>query len=211
MLTTAYFPPVEYFILAAGTGKVLIEKHENYSKQSYRNRCNILSANGVLSLVIPVKRFRGRKTAITDVRADNHYNWQKLHMVSIESAYRAAPFFEFYTDDIMPFFRTRYEWLLDLNTAIFERMLEVLGISVSWRYTQSYSRNSPPGFIDGRETIHPKKKYHVFGESDPCPEYSQVFGDRWGFVPGLSILDLLFNTGPDAARLLRNAAVKIKP
>lgn len=209
MLTTAYFPPVEYFIIAVGSGRVLIEKHENYSKQSYRNRCNILSANGVLPLVIPVKRFRGKKTAITDVRPDNHYSWQKLHMISIRSAYRSAPFYEYYNDDIEPFFNTRYESLLDLNTAIFEKMLEAMNITLPWEYTNSYSKDPPPGFIDGRGSIHPKTKHPLFRETAGYPEYTQVFGDRWGFVPGLSILDLLFNTGPDAGRLLKDAASEI--
>jgi hypothetical protein len=209
MLTTAYFPPVEYFIMAVGSGRVLIEKHENYTKQSYRNRCNILSANGILPLVIPVKRYRGKKTVIKDVRPDNHYNWQKLHMISIRSAYRSAPFYEFYIDDIMPFFTTPYESLLYLNTAIFKKMLELLNISISREYTRSYSKYPHPGFIDGRETIHPKKINPLFAKKPGYPEYSQVFGDRWGYVPGLSILDLLFNTGPDARGFLKDAASEI--
>jgi hypothetical protein len=211
LVATAYFPPVEYFMLAAGTGKVLIEKHENYTKQSYRNRCNIMSANGILPLVIPVKRYRGRKTAITDVSTDDHYAWQRLHLTSIESAYRAAPFYEYYTDSILPFFTTRHGSLLDLNTAIFETMLELLDLKVSWEYTRDYEQIAPPGFIDGREMIHPKKRYPPFTGPGAFPEYFQVFRDRHGFVPGLSILDLLFNAGPGSGTLLMETASKIMP
>jgi hypothetical protein len=211
ILTTAYFPPVDYFILAAGTGKVLIEKHENYSKQSYRNRCNIMSANGILPLVVPVKRFRGRKTPITDVKPDNHYSWQKLHMVSIRSAYRAAPFYEFYADEIMPFFKTPWESLLDLNTATFEKMLELLEITVSWDFTRGFMHTATRDFTDGRELIHPKKRNPLFAGTAAYPEYPQVFSDRQGFVPGLSILDLLFNAGPGSGSLLKEAATKVLP
>jgi hypothetical protein len=211
ILTTAYFPPVDYFILAAGTGRVMIEMHENYSKQSYRNRCNIMSANGILPLVIPVKRFRGRKTPITEVRPDNHYNWQKLHMISIRSAYRAAPFYEFYADEIMPFFKASYESLLDLNAVIFEKMLELLEIKVSWDFTREFTHTAPRGFTDGREIIHPKKRYSPFTGTAAYPEYPQVFRDRQGFIPGLSILDLLFNAGPGSGGLLMEAATKLLP
>jgi hypothetical protein len=196
LLSTAYFPPVNYFALISGFSIFIIEKHENYSKQSYRNRCNILSANGVLPLVIPVKRNRGGSTIITDVRCDNSYNWQRQHRISIESAYRSAPFYEYYIDEIMPFFESPYSFLIDLNSEILLTILGILQLPAEIRYTDHYQK-TPEGEIQDARDIHPKKK-----EYGTVREYPQVFGDKFGFVPGLSIIDLIFNMGPDARRIL---------
>ncbi len=210
LLTTAYFPPVEYFILVAAYGRALIERHENYTKQSYRNRCNILSANGLLSLTIPVKRYRGIKTPIIDVKPDNSYNWQKLHRISIESAYRSAPFYEFYIDDIMPFLESEYNSLFRLNTDILNKTLEVLDINALCNHTENFTKIPPAGCADKRDAIHPKRKDPDLMNAIEQLQYTQVFQNRWGFVPGLSILDLLFNAGPDSGRLLEKAALTIR-
>jgi len=202
LLTTAYFPPVQYFSLIRDYNEVFIEKHENYCKQTYRNRCNILSANGVLPLVIPVKRFRGRKTPVSEIKADNSYNWQRLHRISIESAYRSAPFYEYYFDDIRPFMEKKYNYLLDLNSDILDKFLSVLKIPANWQFTSSFMEAMSPGMVDMRDRIHPKPakqdKENIFNHK----EYIQVFAGRHGFRKNLSILDLLFNTGPDAGRYL---------
>ncbi len=210
LLTTAYFPPPEYFVSASAAEKALIERHENYKKQTYRNRCRILTANGPLSLVIPVKRFRGRKTSINEIKPDYSYKWQRLHRISIDSAYRSAPFYEYYIDDIIPFFELKFDYLIDLNSAILEKMLEVMNLRVSWEYTNSFMEQPPPGFIDVRESIHPKRNIPETARIAESMNYIQVFQEKWGFIPGLSILDLLFNTGPDAAVLLKNAAAELK-
>lgn len=198
LISTAYFPPVQYLSLIGKSGNVLIEKHENYNKQSYRNRCSILSANGPLSLIIPVTRIKGRKTPISEVRPDNSCNWQKLHRISIESAYRSAPFFEYYIDDIAPFFHKKFSFLLDLNSEILDKLLAVLNIEAKWQYTSVYMDEMPPGILDIREAIHPKTKPGKDDINLIGREYLQVFQERYGFQPNLSILDLLFNTGPDA-------------
>ena len=202
LLSTAYFPPVQYFSIINGCRSVLIERHENYTKQTYRNRTVILSANGVMPLVIPVKRLRGAKTIISEVRADNSCQWQKLHRISIESAYRSSPYFDYYFDDLEHFFRKNYNFLIDLNTEILDKIICLLNIKISIDFTTRYAEPVPPGIIDMRDLIHPKKR-----DSD-CPvkfragEYYQVFGNRHGFQPDLSILDLLFNLGPDAPSYL---------
>ena len=206
LLTTAYFPPLQYFALILNYPVVYIEKHENYSKQSYRNRCTILSANGILPLIIPVKRFREEKTPISDIKPDNSYRWQKLHLVSIESAYRSAPFFEYYIDDIRPFFEKKYDFLLDLNSEILDKLLYVLSIPAKWQFTNSFMHKVPPGTVDMRDRIHPKPakqdKENIFKHK----EYIQVFSDRHGFRENLSLLDLLFNTGPDAINYLTGSS-----
>ncbi len=205
LLSTAYFPPVHYISLIENCGDVYIEKYENYIKQTYRNRCNILSANGILPLVIPVKRFRGRKTPVREVKPDYNYNWQKLHRISIESAYRSAPFYEFYIDDIRPFFELKYTFLLDLNMAILETVLSIIKIEANLKLTEKYIKDPSAGVIDKRESIHPKKP---FTETDPhfLPvKYNQVFSGKYGFIPNLSILDLIFNSGPDAITIIKES------
>ena len=206
LLTTAYFPPLQYFALIFNSPVVYIEKHENYSKQSYRNRCSILSANGILSLIIPVKRFRRKKTPISDIKPDNSYRWQKLHLISIQSAYRSAPFYEYYIDDLMPFFEKKYNYLLDLNSEILDKLLSVLKIPAKWQFTSYFMAEVPPGMVDMRDRIHPKPakqdKENIFNHK----EYIQVFSVRHGFRKNLSILDLLFNTGPDALNYLAGTA-----
>lgn len=209
LLTTAYFPPPEYFVSASAAKNVLIERHENYIKQTYRNRCIIMAANGILPLVIPVKRLKGSKTPIRDIKPDYNYHWQRLHLITVESAYRSAPFYEYYIDEILPFFKDRYRYLLDMNSAILNKMLEVMDIGLFWEYTGIFMKDPPHGYLDKRESFHPKKDNPELKAIREDIKYGQVFQDRWGFIPGLSILDLLFNAGPDAGALLKKAASKI--
>lgn len=210
LLSTAYFPPTAWFALIAGAKQTFIENHENFSKQSYRNRCCIMSANGLLPLVIPVKRKRGRKTPVTEVRPDYSYPWQKLHRISIESAYRSAPFYEYYIDEIMPLTEKRYSWLIELNNAISERMLKLLEIEKELSETNYYENIPGPGTRDYRERLHPKKGEFNTLEFIDYPEYRQVFSDRHGFIPNLSIIDLLFNFGPDSPAYIRRLSKSIR-
>jgi hypothetical protein len=165
-----------------------------------------MAANGILPLVIPVKRFKGIKTPIRDIKPDYNYHWQKMHLITIESAYRSAPFYEYYIDEILPFFKNRYRYLIDLNSAIFIKILEIMDIDLTWSYTGRFSKDPPDGYSDKRESFHPKKDNPELGVIREKIKYAQVFQDRWGYIPGLSILDLLFNAGPDAGTLLKKAA-----
>ncbi len=170
-----------------------------------------MAANGRLPLIIPVKRNKGGKTPITDIRPDYSYPWQRLHRISIISAYRSAPFYEYYIDAVMPFFENRYALLTDLNSAILDSILNILDINIVPRYTNAFTHLTPPGIINMRDKIHPKKKTGIRGLSIGYPEYQQVFSDRHGFMPNLSILDLVFNTGPDAVSYIRRVAGLMKP
>ncbi len=211
LLSTAYFPPVEYMAHISVHKETLVERFENYSKQSYRNRCNILSANGKLPLIIPVKRFRGKKTPIKEVKPDYSYSWQRLHLISINSAYRSAPFFEYYFDDFRVFFERKYDYLIDLNAVILDRLLTVIKLDVNWRFTSSFMATPPPDVNDMRETIHPKPSKSQSGREFKINEYCQVFDNRHGFQPNLSIIDLLFNLGPDAGSYLKESVRMMKP
>jgi len=204
ILSTTYLGPVQYYSKLLKYNKVLIEKFENYTKQTYRNRCVIYSANGIVNLTIPIKKDKP-KTYIKDIIIDYDTNWRKLHWKSIESAYRSSPFFEFFEDDLIPFYSKKYKYLLDFNIELQELIVENLGFDNELAYTDKYCKNSE--LIDYRDIFHPKKS---IGKIDKCfkPEqYHQVFVEKYGWKPNLSIIDLLFNEGPNAINVLRNSIV----
>jgi len=198
LLSTAYFAPIQYYSrLLSDDLDVVIEKHENFCKQSYRNRCTIFSANGLLDLVVPVAKTDKPKIPITEVEISYDTLWQKLHFKAIESAYRRSPFYEFYIDDLMVFFNRRYQYLYEFNMQVMRMVCSLMKIPFNIQESREYVK-SGEGIIDLRNIIHPKVNQQ---DTDPkfiSPHYTQVFADKWGFKPNLSILDLLFNTGPEA-------------
>ena len=202
LLSTAYFPPAEYFSLIAGTGKVIIEKHENYIKQTYRNRCIILGANGPLALIVPVLRGSFHKTALKDLKIDNGRKWRELHLRGISSAYASAPFFEYYNDAISRVISRPFTYLLDLNTEALMTVCEALGLDAEINLSEEFA---PAGTNnrDYRNSISPKRPVDVRGYSH-IP-YTQVFGDRYGFTERLSIIDILLNNGPGTGALLQRS------
>ena len=207
-LSTAYFPPLQY-ISKFLAGSVTIEAHESYRKQSYRNRCKILAANGPMALTVPVAKWHGERMPIAEVQIDYDKPWQNNHLKSIESAYKSSPFYDYYIDDFMPFFENRYERLFDYNQQILEVILKTLGIKPSIDYTTDFDKTIE-GKADLRYSISPKES-----QQQPDPyftpvEYYQVFADRHGFTPNLSILDLLFNEGPMAKSILEQSIKKGK-
>ena len=202
ILSTAYLAPIQYYSKLLKYDKVLIERHENFVKQSYRNRCKIYGANGELSLSIPVKR-DNVKTKISDLVIDYDTNWPKLHWKSIESAYRSSPFFEYYQDEFIPFYEKKYKFLFDFNTEMQNMILEHLDIDVNVKLTHKYTSAQELKFDDFREKIHPKKSYSQ--DNFKLIEYTQVFHEKHSFIPNLSIIDLLFNEGTNALEILRSS------
>ena len=161
LLSTAYFGPIHYFTKFLQY-KVIIEKHESYSKQSFRNRCVIYGANGPLTLVVPVINEHGKKTKINDVLIDYDTNWRIIHKRSIESAYRSAPFYEFYEDDIIQILDKKYKYLFDLNQLILETILKLIEIDSLFTFSGSFKReNDNMNVHDFRNSIHPKKRMIV--------------------------------------------------
>lgn len=204
LLSTAYFPPARYFTLIAGAGDVHIEKWENYHKQTYRNRCTILGANGPLDLVVPVLRGSFHKTPVRDIEIDSSRRWCELHMRGIMSAYATAPYFEFYSDILREVITGNFRYLLDLNYAALKAMLDTIGIDVPVSFTGEFTGEGMAE-ADYRYTLTPKKSEGTVINREES--YTQVFGDRYGFVPRLSIIDLLLNKGPETrALLLRSPA-----
>lgn len=210
-----YFGPVQWYQKLHRHQTVFIEQHDSYVKQTYRNRCIIATANGQQALTVPVERTANiSDTAVADtsdattdtcascndIRISDHGNWRHLHWHALMSAYSETPFFEYYADDIRPFFEQRWDRLYDFDMAICRRMCELLDICPDIRLTTEYVRaddvTPASGLLDLRDTINPK---HPLPDTDFTPRrYYQVFECKHGFQPNLSILDLLFNMGPES-------------
>jgi hypothetical protein len=206
LLSSSYFPPLEYFVNLLRYEKVFIDIHETYPKQTWRNRCRILSANGLMDLTIPVEKPHGNHTKTSEIIISSHSSWQKNHWRSIESAYRNAPFYIFYKDLIEEFIMDRgLTSLYILNHQILKSILEELDVSKPVEFTDSFIDNSE-GYTDLRFSISPKAKDRRTGKEMIFESYYQVFSDKFGFQPNLSILDLLFNSGPDTLKYLQNSA-----
>ncbi|MFC3196151.1 WbqC family protein [Parapedobacter deserti] len=192
ILPAFYLPPVPYFSAIQNNAKpILIEQHENYIKQSYRTRASVYSANGQLDLIVPVQRGRNGHTQMKDVQISNDWNWQRLHWMSLQTAYRSSAYFEYYEDDFAPFYTRRYEWLFEYNMEQLEVLMRLLKINREITFTQSFREDYAPD-TDFRQTIHPKRKPEM------GKPYYQVFESKHGFIPGLSVVDLLFNHGPQS-------------
>ena len=191
LFSTAYLAPVEYFQYLKTAGKVCIEQHEYYQKQTYRSRCRIATTNGIMDLSIPVEK--RNHTLIRDIRISEHSDWQTQHWRSIEAAYNSSPFFEYYADDFRPFFEKKWLFLWDFNMELLHKTLELLDIETEILLTETYKPQTGEETLDLREIIHPKKEASI-----PLKSYYQVFATKFGFIPNMSIIDLLFNMGNES-------------
>ncbi len=196
LLNTAYFPPVAYFMAIKQSRHIIIEQFENFGKQSYRNRGEIMTANGTISLTVPVVKANS-KTLTKDLKIMYATPWQKLHLRSIESAYKNSPYYEYYIDELMPFFEKKETYLLDLNNAILETILGFLRIKRPLQMTNDYIPENGTVYTDLRNAFHPKPAKRKPDTDFPVHPYRQTFSDRFPFIPNLSILDLLFCCGTE--------------
>lgn len=197
VLPMFYLPTVEYFTkLNALKPDVVFDVEEHFPKQTYRNRANIYSPDGLLSLVVPVIKGSKNHTKTKDVKISYDFRWQRLHWMSLQACYRRSAYFEYYEADFAPFYEKRYEYLLDLNRDLFELLLKLIKNKLEINYTPTYE-DTYTSLTDLRNAFSAKAS--TITEQKP---YFQVFEERKGFLPNLSIVDLLFNQGPQAANYL---------
>ena len=186
-----YLPPVSYFtLLRENAFELNLEKFEHFPKQTYRNRATIASPNGSLDLVVPVVRGAKLHTPYKDVKISYEDRWQRLHWLSMQTCYRSSAYFEFYEDGLAPFYEKRYEYLFDYNYDVLTWLFKQLKLSSDLTVTAQYETDVK---VDYRNVMTKKQVPNV--QTKP---YFQVFSDRNEFIPNLSIVDLLFNQGPQA-------------
>lgn len=205
LLSTAYFAPVHFYARFIHHPEIYIEQFEHFNKQTYRNRAIISGGNGLVTLVVPVVKGRGPKVLIKDVQLSYDMNWQRNQWQTIVSAYNSSPYFEYYKDELQPFFEKQYKFLLDFNGQIHTTICDFLEINNTIKLTSDFEE-VPEGALNLRDAISPKNKTLP----DPAfiaAEYTQVFTEKFGFLPNLSILDLLFNEGPNTYTILENSLI----
>lgn len=194
-----YFGPISLYKSLVGYEEIVIESSENYQKQSYRNRQYIYGANGKLMLNIPVKHSTtNERLKYKDSQIENDFEWQDLHFKSLETAYRTSPYFEFYEDELKPLYNNKFESLFEFNLKCFKIIIALLDLDIKLEMTSEYKK-SYEKIEDRRGLINAKTESEI--EFKP---YHQVFEDRFSFIPNLSILDLLFNLGPESVNYLKN-------
>lgn len=192
-----YLPPIEYFSkLQQHNGDLLIDKAEHFPKQTYRNRASIHSPNGKLDLAVPVLRGAKNHTKVKDVRISYDFDWQRLHWLSMQTSYRRSAYFEYYEDAFAPFYEKKTEFLFDFNEGLFQVILKSLKLKASYAFAEEYEA-SYTDRTDYRSSIHPKITSDYISKP-----YYQVFEERNGFISNLSIVDLLFNKGPQSSQFL---------
>ncbi|RNL68035.1 hypothetical protein ED312_23440 [Sinomicrobium pectinilyticum] len=196
LIHPTYFPSVMHMV-ALVNHRVILEAEDNFQKQTYRNRMYIYGPGGKQLLTIPVKHSKtGEHQKYRDIRIENDFNWRKQHWKTLQTAYRTSPFFEFYEDDLAPVFEKKPEFLMDLNLETIAFVCDILQINPEYGKTSAYEREVS-GMKDYRFMVNAK------GEPEfPLEPYTQVFGEKHGFISNLSILDLLFNEGPNALSYL---------
>ena len=198
LLSSLYLAPINYYSKLFRAERAIIEVHDNYQKQSYRNRCMIVGANGPMSLSIPIEKPAGLKSKMKDIRIADHGNWQHLHWNAIISAYNSTPFFDYYRDEFRLFYENKFTFLFDLNEQLRALICQLIGIEIPIEYSTEYTENSSSEIKDYRERIHPKRDWQSLDSEFEAKPYYQVFREKHGFIANASIIDLLFNMGNES-------------
>ncbi|MDP4290930.1 MAG: WbqC family protein [Bacteroidota bacterium] len=201
LLATAYLPPIEYIKQCLRFNHIVIELYETFPKQTYRNRCAIATANGVLPLTIPVKKPSGNHTLTKDIEIDFTGRWNQIHWRALMSAYTHSPYFLYYSDQFESIYKDPPKLLTEFNSELLKVIFGLLKTEVDLGFTSGYSAN-PETITDLRQSIHPKHDRPYPGKPTSYAEYTQTFNNKYSFIPNLSIIDLLFNEGPEALNYL---------
>ncbi len=197
ILPTAYFPNIFYLTQVLNSDVVEIDTHENFVKKTFRNRCEILTANGKLALSVPIVKPEQNKQSIQNIKIDYSTDWQKQHFKSIESAYQSSPFYEYIIDDFKFVFEEKTVFLIELNNAIQAVINTYIDFNTRFTTTKEFHPPKEPEYL--RRSFKPNNPYF---SNYPYREYYQTFGNKFAFTPNLSVLDLLFNCGPRAKDML---------
>ncbi|MBO7118262.1 MAG: WbqC family protein [Bacteroidales bacterium] len=202
LLSIAFLPPIEYFVILAKYSVIQIEACENYQKQSYRNRCKIYAADGVLAINVPVVHENGTfKLPITQIKVDYSTPWMTRAKRAIDAAYYSSAYFEYYRDSLYAILDSKPETLFGLDLELTRYLAQKCGIKTDIGFTQDFLPGTPGE--DFREVIHPKRANTILEDNNLKKPYFQVFSQKYGFLPNLSVIDLLFNEGPDAISYLK--------
>ena len=199
-----YFPPVSFLTTLFTETYVYLDIYENYRKMSFRNRCVIAGAQGTVSLSVPLQDGRNQNLPMNEVLISEIENWQSRHFKSIQSAYNRSPFFEYYQHELLAIYQKPFKLLVDWNLHCLNWIKEKLDWPAEIRFTENAIPFGVMGFEDRRNIILPKN----YSQWNPV-KYRQVFEERTGFLPNLSVLDLLFNVGKEGGELLRNSSVRV--
>lgn len=201
LLYPSYFPSISHYVAMAQADTITFEMEDHFQKQTNRNRTYIYSPNGVQLLNIPIKHSKEQHQMTKDVRLETAFDWQKQHFKSLEAAYRTSPFFEYFEDGLLPIFNKKHTFLMDLNFETMEFVSKCLAMPFSYQKTTEYFHEAPE-YQDFRLLVNGKKDLSVF------EEYTQVFGDKHGFINNLSVLDLIFNEGRFALDYLKQQTIR---
>ena len=193
-----YLPSIPYLSKFLSHPQILLEQHENYRKRSFRNRTLIATANGVLRLSVPLEKGKNEQLNIRKVRISYEENWPQRHWTAIQSAYGKAPYFVYYADDIRPLLEAKPTFLFELNLSILDTLFQILDLRPNVQLTQAYLPETPVGMVDFRNRITPQNYADYRDENYRAVPYPQVFMEKTGYLPNLSILDLIFCQGPEA-------------
>lgn len=201
-LSSNYLAPIEYYQKLVQYPNIVIEQHDHYIKQTYRNRCNIVGPEGEQSLIVPIIKPNADKQCMKDIRISDHGNWQHQHWQAIKSAYKNSPFYDYYEDDFITLYSHNQESLFEFNQKLQDIVCSLLDITPNISYTTEFKTSFKENELDFRDVIHPKKDYTIEDPEFISKQYYQVFEQRHQFIPNLSILDLLFNMGPESIYFL---------
>jgi len=198
-----YLPQPEYFALLIQEPNLQIDAHEFFVKQTFRNRCRILTANGIDDLSVPVLG-AGKKILTKDIKIDNDQKWLNRHWRAIQSAYGKAPFFEYYADELQEIFNKKHDFLIDLSHDLLTQCLEFLEFDLDLQFTKEYHDLRNQSENDLRSKLTPKSNSNLIKSYNQV-NYQQVFGNK--FVNNLSVIDLIFCEGPEAGRIIKSSII----
>ena len=200
LIESQYFPNISFYKALIKHDNLLLERYEHYQKVSFRNRCYIAGPNGRILLSVPLARGKNQRTTMKDVRISDAERWQALHWKTLVSAYRRSPWFEYYEDELGMLYEKPVSFLLDWNMLCFEWANKIIGVNTPVAFTDEYHKTyETAGISDRRDVFRPEEKE----VAEDSVRYTQVFQDRVGFLPDLSVLDLIFCEGKRSLELIK--------